>query len=192
MSNGAPAGSPLAAIRGRLAEKQFSTTEDIELPGALEGELSIRFRALGYEESERIANRERTGPRAGIDHRMSELINACRAVLYKDGDKWAELVEDGKPVRIDARLAAALEIPVSDPPGGEPDTHVILRGLYALAAGGKGPDAPEWQDALTHADHMIETVHTFYRLWLKGGPESGGAEQQVAEEMLGESSATLA
>lgn len=182
----APAGSPLARVRARLAAKQFKTTEDIEFPGALEGELSVRYRVLGYEELEQIRQRERSGARASIERQMDELINACRVVLYRDGGKWVELV-DGKPIRFDARLAAALGIPDgSVGEDGAPDTHVILRGVFALAAGGKGPDAPEWEDALKHADHMIETTHSLYHLWLKGGPESAGAEQDTLEAMRGE------
>src|SRR4051812_13893773 len=128
--NGIAGGAPLAAVRERLAHKQVNTTEDIELPGALEGELAVRYHALGYERAQEIAGRDRSGPRAGLAQRMDELINACTCILVREGDKWVELAEGGVPVRFDGKLAAALGIPDRTEGDAEVDTHVILRGVF--------------------------------------------------------------
>lgn len=186
--------SPLAGIRERLREKQAEHKPyvDIPMPGALENELALRHRPLDFPETEKIDQRDVRGDRAKLERYMSYVIRSCVCVLYREQGRWVELEEGDKPVRIDGRLAAALNIP-DGKVGGQPiDTHLILRGLFALAAGGVSPDDEQrWERALAHADHMIDAHHTQYMLWLRGGLDIN-AEQEQQEEMLGESSATLA
>lgn len=189
-------GSPLAGLRGRLREKQIKTTVDIPLPAALEKEIAVRYRALTWEKEDEIRERnaERDDRRRRIEREMDELINACDCILHRSGDGWVPLTDDGRKVRFDRRLAGALDIPSGGTGGQAVDTHVIVRGLFAVAAGGlaeppDGVSAQElWEQALAHADHLIDVHHTQFMVWLKGGADvnDAGVRGELAEELLGE------
>jgi hypothetical protein len=188
-ANGTVEGSPLAAIRQAVEAKQVKTTMDLELPGALEGHLAVRYHAISWEKSEAIRERyeEADAPDARLLMLMDHLINACDSLLVREGGRWVPLLHEGRKVRFDATLAANLGVP-DGAVEGTADTHVICRGLFAAAAGGLS--APEdgvsqeehWEQALERADHLIETVHRVFGMWMKGGAEVGLA----AEEALGE------
>lgn len=183
------AGSPLAALRQKLHDKQHATTVDIPLPGALSEELAVRYHAIVWERDQEIRERERpaAGRRRNIEIYMDELINACDCFLVPGAEgKWEPLDVDGKQVRFDRNLADGLGIP-HGAQGGQPvDTHVIARGVFALAAGGRDPgDMERWEQALARADHLLDTHHTAFTAWLKGGADIG-LEGPMGEEFLGE------
>jgi hypothetical protein len=179
--------SPLAGIRERLAEKRVAVTQDVPLPEALEDELAVRYQPLPYEKAEQIRGRNDKA----LDAAMDVLINACRCILYRVGDKWEPLEQDGKLVRFDRRLAAALGIPDGAEGGQAVDTRLILRGVFALAAGGKSPEHEDWPAALVRADHLINMTNTVYSVWLGGGGNLGVEQELLDEEALGESEGDL-
>jgi hypothetical protein len=186
--------SPLAGLRARLKDKQLATTIDIPLPAALEEELAVRFHALAWERSEKIAGQDRPGPRAKVELCIDELVHACECVLVREDGKWVELLDEGRKVRFDSHLAEALGVPGGKVGGQRPDIRLIVRGVFAVAAGGHGEprdgQTPEelWEAALDHADHLIDAFHTQYRIWLRGGIDLNdlGAQGRTEEELLGE------
>ena len=144
------AGSLLAQLQRAAAAQQEEQFFEAPVGGAFAGLLFVRYRPLGPEQMDRyVAKRARIIDKGGeladissTDSSMDLMAQACVCLLDREGE---ELDYDGRRVRLDAGLAALLEIPY--PEGYEPTARdVILRlfGNNALAIDAHASALLDW------------------------------------------------
>lgn len=146
---GAP-GSILSQLQAAAAAQQEEQRIELPIGGAFAGLLFVRYRPLDPGQMDRyVAKRARIIDKGGeladissTDSSMDLMAQACVCLLDRAG---GELELDGQPVRLDARLAALLEL--AFPEGFEPTARdVILRlfGGNALAIDAHASRLLEW------------------------------------------------
>jgi hypothetical protein len=155
--------SVLDSLRAQRREHVAKRTIELEVPG-WQGHLALRLGPVPGRHLDRIVERQTTSksPERTFNTNADLLIAACVEVLGREqaDQEWVLLTdEEGEPLRLDLRLAAAMKLEADR-------ARAVVRELYANA------NAPEM--AVNQA--CIE-----YIAW------ATSANEELDEELLGES-----